>query len=303
MSFGTFSRAIRDRLLRQHKSNIVLEYNRHRDSLTLRDFGSHQSRNAATLHLFIESIKTIRHDLDSFRVLVQTGDQPAEGLSEHHFSYSKRRGQSHITAIPDFIFWYWPEAGIHDYRVVVGDLLRASELPPVDNRLFWVGNSATHPTRQRLVEIGAPRKDMLIEDVRWVPGSQPAGRARDAEMKVETNNYFSLPEHCKFRYLIDLQGVGYSGRLKLLLFSKRVVFVQERPWEEFFYERLVPFEHYIPVSESLEDLDEKLDWARAHQPECDSIASAAQNFALKFLTRPAAVDYQRQLLLRRFGRS
>jgi hypothetical protein len=86
------------------------------------------------------------------------------------------------------------------------------------------------------------------------------------------------------------------------LFSRRVVFIQQRPWEEFFFEHLVPYEHYIPVSESLDDLTEKLDWAHTHQRECESIAASAQAFALQFLTRNAAIEYQRKILLDLFAR-
>jgi hypothetical protein len=277
------------------------EFDKRDQRLQISDLGGFQSRNIATAHLFMEAIKEVRHKLDSFDLLIQTGDRPLPAERGRHFAYAKRRTDAHITAIPDFIFWYWPEVGIVDYQTLIEQMVAASRSAPVEDKLFWIGNSTMHPVRRRLVEYGRRRADLVIREITWNAGLRGEGVASNDLMKTAEHNYVSLPDHCRYRYLIDVEGAGYSGRLKVLLFSGRVLFVQRRPWEEFFFERLIPYEHYLPVAETLDDLEEKLDWARSHPAHCAQIAASAQKFALQNLTRAAAIEYQQNVLLEQFG--
>ena len=55
--------------------------------------------------------------------------------------------------------------------------------------------------------------------------------------------------------LVDIQGKGYSARLKLLLHSGRPVLLCARPWCEFFHASLRP-------------------WVRTHGEECGRLGGA-----------------------------
>ena len=49
--------------------------------------------------------------------------------------------------------------------------------------------------------------------------------------------------------LLDIEGVGYSARLKFLLHMNRTLFIQEgRPFWTWAERGLIPWIHYIPVS-------------------------------------------------------
>ena len=115
--------------------------------------------------------------------------------------------------------------------------------------------------------------------------------------KQPSTMFVSLPEHCRYKYLIDIQGAGYSGRAKILLFSGRPLFLVDRRWHEYFYKDIKPFVHYIPVQEDLSDLIEKLDLADHHQKEAFRIAEEAQNYAINNLTREKAVEYLANVLV------
>jgi hypothetical protein len=284
-----------------HSGSIEIEFNKSDGSITFVDRGGYQSRNVSTIHMFADALKTIRHELDSFRVQVFTGDSPPDDLKPLIFAYCARRNQSNVIPVPDFMFWSWPEIGVFDYKEIVSQMLVASKASPLIDKLFWAGNTRTHPTRKHLFDLAAGRTDMLVEDTVWMPRERSESFASDSAMSTKNRNYYSLPEHCRFKYLIDMQGVGYSARLKILLFSGRPLFIQSRQWEEYFFDRLVPFEHYVPVAENLEDLTERLEWARSHPVETNGIAAAAQEFAKKNLTREAAITYLRDVLLRKFG--
>jgi hypothetical protein len=103
-------------------------------------------------------------------------------------------------------------------------------------------------------------------------------------------NYLSLPDLIKYRYLIDIGGNGYSGRLKFLLFSKRPLLIVERNYIEYFQDELVPFEHYIPVKMDLSDLIEKVYWIKNNPIKSFEIANNAFNYACNNFTDDKLID-------------
>lgn len=264
-------------------------------TVTVVDRGGYQSRNAATIHLIIDALKTLTPSIKRNQTLhFWTTDFPPGNLSGTHLAYCKSNQQANIHLIPDFSFWFWPEVGISDYSQLISQMVNASKTPPVHDQLFWAGNPGVHPTRQKLFEIAAGKPDFHVRSIQWNPGARPEYLASDQAMQTAANNYVSLPDHCQYKYLIDLQGIGYSARLKVLLFSRRLLFIQDRPWREFFFDELAPYKHFIPVKESLADLEDRLHWAKTHEAECDAIARQAQEFALAKLTREAAVLHLRK---------
>lgn len=101
-----------------------------------------------------------------------------------------------------------------------------------------------------------------------------------------------------FKYLIDMEGLGYSPRLKLQFFSYRPVFVVDRPWREFFYKDLEPWEHYIPVARDLSDLLENLERVEGDSALYKRIVSNASEFAQTHLTQDKAVEIYKSILKR-----
>ena len=54
-----------------------------------------------------------------------------------------------------------------------------------------------------------------------------------------------------------------------------MLFLQEREFEEWFYQYLVPYVHFIPLRNDLSDLEEKYNWAVNNPNEADKIARNA----------------------------
>jgi hypothetical protein len=263
------------------------------------DRGGYQSRNTGTFHLLFEALKAFPpSQTNSSPVFhVWTDDfppasQPSPGI---HLAYCRSASQHYATLIPDFLFWSWPEVGVPDYPLLISEMERAGSVPPEFEEVFWIGNPRVHQSRQRLLDIGGRRGDAKLIAMEWMPQG-PEHLPSDVAMTTRDNRYTSLPDHCRYRFLVDVEGRGYSARLKALLFSRRMVFLQCRPWEEFFFRNLKPHVHYLPVERSLKDFTRKLDWARAHPLECERIAENAYRFARKHLTRDAAVRYLREIL-------
>ena len=100
----------------------------------------------------------------------------------------------------------------------------------------------------------------------------------------------------QYRYMIDVEGNGYSGRLKLLLHARRALLLLDRPYRDYFYDELEPFRHFVPVGRYSSNLVERIDWLRANPAREKEIIGEAQQFARARLTRRAAVEHWAALL-------
>ncbi len=274
----------------------MLRFSAQTGVFSIDDQGGYQSRNYSTTHLITDALRLARPNLlNSFSIGVITDDfLPAADRSTRCLAYCRTAEQDNVTAIPDHLFWSWPETGIDDYESTIDQTLAHSAKSPTDDRLFWIGNQATHVSRRRFLELTHGDSRVCAQSMDWSP---PSSQGPTGTPLKPTGGFTSLPGHCEYRFLIDLQGRGYSGRLKILLFSGRPLLVPDRIWREYFFDDLKPFEHYIPVREDLSDLFSQLDWALAHPAECDAIAQRAQHYAQSHLRRIHAVQYLAKILI------
>ncbi|KAF7304941.1 hypothetical protein MKEN_01208400 [Mycena kentingensis (nom. inval.)] len=87
----------------------------------------------------------------------------------------------------------------------------------------------------------------------------------------------------KYKYVMDLDGHGWSGRFLGLLKSGSLVF-KSTIFTEFHSQWIKPYEHFIPVRPDLIDLPEKLKWARENEEEARKIQQAGKEFADRVMT-------------------
>lgn len=78
-----------------------------------------------------------------------------------------------------------------------------------------------------------------------------------------------------YKYIAVLRGLDVGSSFFWSLNSGSVVFSMETPFETFGSCHFEPWEHYIPFAEDLSDLDERFDWAQAHDGACCDMARAA----------------------------
>jgi glycosyltransferase involved in cell wall biosynthesis len=54
-------------------------------------------------------------------------------------------------------------------------------------------------------------------------------------------------------------------------------------WEQWYYDKLHPWVHYVPVENDFSDLDEKIKWCILHDTECQTIVKNSREFVFKQL--------------------
>jgi hypothetical protein len=247
------------------------------------------SRANAVMGLLVETLSGIK--APDRRLLINIGDRPRrERLLPPWTVYgpAQTNGFPDIAA-PDFVFGGWPEAGILDFDATCAEMTAAGASEPETPLLGWYGNTNNVPARHKLLALAKQHLDSIhaIDVGDWHKrGDRPGVSLPNMPAQVR-----------KFRFLIDIEGVGYSGRLKLLLHSGRPVFIQERPWREWFFSDLQPWEHYVPVDRDLSNLIANLERLRADPALERRIGESGRAFAKRFLTREAAIGVWRRLLL------
>lgn len=88
------------------------------------------------------------------------------------------------------------------------------------------------------------------------------------------------PTFPSYKYNIVVDGnAAPSQRLAAMLHSQSALLRQETPSTEFFYDDLVPYKHYVPLSFHVSDVAQKVRWCKKHDAAAAQIASNALAYA------------------------
>jgi hypothetical protein len=247
--------------------------------LIFEDLGGYETRNPSTFWCIQKADEKFNwKDFD--KILIHTHDR---GTNNDDYNYSKPI--DYDRTVPDFNFHSWPQVGIDDYEQFVKEIDESGLNAYKMNKVGWIGCSDTHIIRKKLLEIGDQHKELFdIFDMNWI-------RENKGNIRLEGTRYISTPDLVKqYSMLIDIEGGGYSGRLKHLLWSHRPLLLVDRPHKEFFFQFLKGWVHYIPVKRDLSDLVEKTKWCLENYDKALMIADNAYRFSKLYLTRDACYD-------------
>ena len=260
-------------------------------------FNNSETRNESMIRLI--KLACQRYNVPDFEwILFHSGDHSADSwrtaLNEHGYrrDLDGRRYQHFCPAtkdyfsetVPDFVYDGWAGTGVSDFESTRIELLNLNT-PAETDLLGWRGMDH-HVNRVRLLQIAQSfhPSDQRMDCKAIGHHGGPPPLTLDGSMSL-------LQQAKRFRYLIDIEGYqgGYSGGLKLRLHAPRVVFIQERDYKEDFFQWLVPYKHYIPVKNKLEDLVDQLEWIK-QRPELEAtIIKEKAEFCQVHLTQDAAL--------------
>ena len=136
-------------------------------------------------------------------------------------------------------------------------------------------------------DIGIPDHDSVtIETVK--PAIEAAGFLRPAVPKESFLFY---------RYLVDIDGWSNAwGLLEKLMMGATVLKVGSAfGYRQWYYDRLEPWVHYVPVAADLSDLDAVLDRLSAHPEEAERIAAQGRAFAEALDPETEIVEAERRI--------
>lgn len=236
----------------------------------------------------------------------QTGATGAdlEQLALPVFVFCKRKDSKRLALFPD-------TGALVGRRRTVKSVHRGDRHTPWQRKkeqLFWrgagsdglyaIGNWNTFP-RAKLV-LSSYEKPGLI-DARFTALPQMESRAAYDALIEKTGalSCFVSPEdHVTYKYLMDIDGNSNGwDRCFWGLLSKSLLIKQESPYCQWYYRALKEGRHYVGVARGLEDLEERLAWAKSNDSKAREIACEASALAKALFRRSAVFGYVRELLL------
>ncbi|XP_051496426.1 protein O-glucosyltransferase 3 [Apus apus] len=106
-------------------------------------------------------------------------------------------------------------------------------------------------------------------------------REKEKELgKVQLMGFFDF---FKYKYQVNVDGTVAAYRFPYLLLGDSLVLKQDSQYYEHFYIGLKPWKHYVPVKRNLEDLLEKIKWAKENDEAARKIAKEGQLMARELL--------------------
>jgi len=99
-------------------------------------------------------------------------------------------------------------------------------------------------------------------------------------------DYMPFQSHMlRYKYILNLDGNDWGSGLIDSLRSNSVVLSPVPKWHNIINFKLKPWEHYVPLLENAKDLEEKLEWCKQNDKECNLIAQRATNHCEQFSLR------------------
>ncbi|CAL1278038.1 unnamed protein product [Larinioides sclopetarius] len=160
------------------------------------------------------------------------------------------------------------------------------------DKAFFRG-SRTSSERDELVLLSREHPDLIdaqyTKNQAWKSDKDTLGAPPAKEV--------SLEDHCAYKYLFNFRGVAASFRLKHLFLCRALVFHVGDEWVEFFYHRLKPWVHYIPVATDLSNVMELLSFSVERNDYAKAIAQRGFDFIWNHLKMDDILCYWENLLL------
>lgn len=235
--------------------------------------------------------------VEHLRALLLDGDVPLRGDEQIIFqledtpldvpgvSWEARTGWQNVRLIPDL--YYFAARGYEDFDPV---------LEPWEDRrpsLVWRGSSTglfwqtledlDNLPRYRMCKFAArlgAGADVALTDLVQTADPEQAALIRERVVREGLlKPFIPMAEMAKHRFILDIDGNSNSWNFMQKLRLGCCVLRVESQWRQWFSDRLIPWEHYVPVASDLSDLIERAEWCFANMEECSAIAVRGAQFA------------------------
>jgi trichohyalin len=188
---------------------------------------------------------------------------------------------------PNFNFNNWNEANIGDYENIYNNFIN-NRINWEDKKdlIFWSGSN-TNIIRKKIYDISINYDNYLIN------------------LNINSNSKkYTIAEHAEYKYLLNMNGYSYAGRLNYLFLTGSCVIIlknedDNKVWEEFYYKYFIPGEDYIEIlyndSESASEIIERINKSIKNH-DCLKISENGFNKAQIYLNIDNIYNYIHDLV-------
>ncbi|KAG6330976.1 hypothetical protein ID866_8112 [Astraeus odoratus] len=125
---------------------------------------------------------------------------------------------------------------------------------------------------------------------------EAAGTCDEIEEMWEFRQYQDREEEGRHKFIIDVDGNGWSGRFKRLITTNSIIF-KSTIYPEWFTSRVAPWLHYVPIQVTYEDLYDAVAFFRMHDDLAARIAREGKEWSKRFWRKEDMGAYLYRLLL------
>lgn len=231
-------------------------------------------------------------DKELFSFIFQGDDRPVDQPS---VSWQTKTYYKNVCLVPDF--YYTNNFG---YSSFLPDGVKSWDLR--EPKAFWRGattggfgistESLSSLPRFRLCEIGFTLRDKADFGIYQVVQAKSEETKQEIESVLRSRgmlkNRINLEEFSNYKFFVQIDGNGNSWDLIQKLRLGCCMLLVESDWVLWHYDRIVPWEHYVPVKKDLSDIGDILEWCLAHDDLARDIGSNGRKFAL-------GLDYEAEM--------
>jgi hypothetical protein len=239
-----------------------------------------------------ESIKQMIKDtlnkymINDLEIFINLMDVPYNNPYFLAFSYTTN---CNINTIPNFSFYQWDYAKIANFFDIKKDILNnVIQWDNKENKIMWSGINSNKIREQfnNFVKNSNLYEFNLIESYSTNP------------------KYYKLSDHNKYKYLLDFEGVGYSGRVPYLLLTGSCVILLENTdpnrdynlyYSKYFKEDIHYLKIQYTINDTMESIHEKIQ-EKIKVSDCKKIGMDCQELATSIFTLDNVLLYMSEIL-------
>ena len=208
------------------------------------------------------------------------------------FALTKSKNVKHglrhenIILMPCFTLWSWPEARAGRWKGKLNSILNAGlrlKFEERTSKAFWRG-VFNNGGRRWFHSLSVKYPNLVdVKENTW------SGRA-NAIALTGSVAYTTLEDHCKFKYLLHIEGGSYSSRLKyLLLCGSTVIYDRGNHWDEYWYHLLEHNQNVILFEKggNETEFNKTLDYLIKNEDKAKEIGNQGRQLVSHYLSENA----------------
>lgn len=289
---------------KEFERHLFVKYSIRNNKVEAKRNFSERIKTASIIHKTLEELCKA-YSLPDMDFLVTMHDVLYEEFDVPVFSMAKHRNNKTQILIPDY------SALRGRYQVLENRDITKYAVPweEKSSRLFWRGSTTQHPlpgtfpkdlddiqsyTRVKLCDLSLKNPETV--DAKFTKFTQ--GGEKVPSLQRYRGDFVSYEDQLKFKYLMVIDGNSCSFSASgWRWFTNSLVIKDDSDLIQWYYNELKPGVHYISVRADLEDLLEKVAWAKEHDSEAKAIAKEAREFAISHITKEQNMIYLLHALL------
>lgn len=224
------------------------------------------------------------YKVNNVELIINVTDTPYNNPFILHFC---KISNYNINIIPNFSFYNWSDAKSSNFFVTKNQILQSNiEWNNKENKIMWSGLNSSK----------------IREKMNMIKSSEIEYYYNLITNYNTAHTFISLNDHSKYKYLLDMEGVGYSGRFPYLALTGSCVIILENNKNDYKYyydDLFIENIHYLKVK--YDDNDDVIDINnriinKIKASNCEEIGKKCQNLATEVFSKEKILSYFNDIL-------